>query len=153
MERTLLLVKPDAVQRGLVGKILGRFEDKGLKLVALKVMRIGRELAARHYAPHAAKPFYDGLIRYMTAEPVVAAVVEGPRVIEVCRTLMGATFGWKAAPGTIRGDFSGSNAFNLVHGSDSPESAQQEIALVFAPEELVAYARVTDAWLIADDDR
>jgi nucleoside-diphosphate kinase len=153
MERTLLLIKPDGVQRGLAGRILARFEDKGLKLVGLKVMRITEELAAKHYAPHVGKPFYEGLVRYMTSAPVVAAVLEGPRVIEVTRALMGATFGWKAEPGTIRGDFSSSTGYNLVHGSDSPESAEREIGLFFAPSELAEYERTLDAWLVSDDDR
>ena len=153
MERTLLLVKPDGVQRGLAGRILARFEDKGLKLVGLKVMRITPELAAEHYAPHVGKPFYAGLVRYMTSAPVVAAVLEGPRVIEVTRKLMGATFGWKAEPGTIRGDFSCSTGYNLVHGSDSAESAEREIGLFFADGELAEYERTLDAWLVSDDDR
>lgn len=152
MERTLLLVKPDGVQRGLVGRILTRFEEKGLKLVALKVMQITEELAARHYAPHVGKPFYKGLVQYMTSSPVVAAVVEGPRVIEVSRRLMGATFGWKAEPGTIRGDFGSSTAFNLIHGSDSPESAAKEIALFFGKGEVAEYSRSLDAWFISEDD-
>jgi len=153
MQRTLLLVKPDGVQRGLVGRILGRFEDKGLKLVGLKVMQITPDLAARHYAPHVGKPFYEGLVTYMTSSPVVAAVLEGPRVIDTMRTLMGATFGWKAEPGTIRGDFSNSTAFNLVHGSDSPESAEKEIGLFFSPGELAEYGRSLDEWLISSDDQ
>jgi len=153
MERTLLLVKPDGLQRGLAGRILSRFEEKGLKLAALKVMRITPELAARHYAPHKGKPFYDGLVAYMTSAPVVAAVIEGPRAIEVTRKLMGATFGWKAEPGTIRGDFGASTAFNLVHGSDSPESAKHEIALFFEAEEICEYPRTLDRWLVSDDDR
>jgi len=153
MERTLLLVKPDGVQRGLVGRILSRFEDKGLKLAGLKIMRITPELAAEHYAPHVDKPFYAGLVAYMTSEPVIAAVIEGPRVIEVTRKLLGATFGWKAEPGTIRGDFSASTAYNLVHGSDSPESAEREIGLFFDANELVEYPRSLDAWLISKDDQ
>jgi len=152
MERTLLLVKPDGVQRGLVGRILGRFEDKGLKLVGLKVMRITPDLAARHYAPHVSKPFYQGLVAYMTSAPVVAAVLEGPRAIETTRKLMGATFGWKAEAGTIRGDFSNSTSYNLVHGSDSPESAEKEIGLFFQPGELAEYERSLDRWLISEDD-
>ena len=153
MQRTLLLVKPDGVQRGLVGRILSRFEDKGLKLAGLKIMRITPELAEKHYAPHVDKPFYPGLVAYMTSEPVIAAVIEGPRSIEVTRKLLGATFGWKAEPGTIRGDFSASTAFNLVHGSDSPESAEREIGLFFAAEELVEYPRSLDAWLVSEDDQ
>lgn len=153
MERTLLLLKPDCVQRGLVGRILQRFEEKGLKLAALKVMTISQELAARHYAPHKEKPFYPGLIQYMTSGPVVAAVVEGARAIEVSRAMMGATFGWKAAPGTIRGDFGCSSGFNLIHGSDSAEAAAKEIALFFRPEEVVAYPRAIERWIFSEDDR
>lgn len=153
MERTLLLLKPDALQRGLAGRILARFEEKGIKLAGLKVMRITEELASRHYAPHKDKPFYPGLVRYMTSSPVIAAVLEAPRVIEVTRQLMGATFGWKAEPGTIRGDFGCSTAYNLVHGSDSPEAAEKEIALFFRPEELCDYERSLDAWLISEDDQ
>jgi nucleoside-diphosphate kinase len=153
MERTLLLVKPDGVQRGLTGRILARFEDKGLRIAALKVLRITQEMAARHYAPHREKPFYAGLVEYMTSSPVVAAVLEGPRAIEVARAVMGHTFGWKAAPGTIRGDYSSSTAFNLVHGSDSPESARKEIELFFRPDEIADYPRALDPWLVAPDDR
>jgi nucleoside-diphosphate kinase len=152
MERTLLLVKPDGVQRGLVGRILSRFEEKGLKLLALKVMRITPDLAARHYAAHVQKPFYKGLVAYMTSSPVVAAVLEGPRAVETTRKLMGATFGWKAEPGTIRGDFSNSTSYNLVHGSDSAESAAKEIALFFAPGEIAALDRTLDRWLVSEDD-
>jgi len=153
MERTLLLVKPDGIQRGLVGRILSRFEEKGLKLAALKVMRITPDLAARHYAAHTQKPFYAGLVAYMTSAPIVAAVVEGPRAIDVSRRLMGKTFGWEAEPGTIRGDFGSSTSFNLVHGSDSPEAAAKEIALFFDDAELCEYERSLDGWLISEDDR
>lgn len=153
MERTLLLLKPDALQRGLAGRILGRFEDKGVKLVGLKVMRITEELAAKHYAPHVEKPFYPGLVKYMTSAPIIAAVLEAPRAIEVSRKLMGATFGWKAEPGTIRGDFGSSTAYNLVHGSDSPEAAQKEISLFFSADELCEYERSLDGWLISEDDQ
>ena len=153
MERTLLLLKPDALQRGLAGRILARFEEKGIKIAGLKVMRITGELAARHYAPHKEKPFYPGLVEYMTSAPVVAAVLEAPRVIDVTRKLMGATFAWKAEPGTIRGDFGNSTSFNLVHGSDSPEAAQKEIALFFRDDELCEYDRSLDGWLISEDDQ
>jgi len=153
MERTLLLLKPDALQRGLAGRILARFEEKGIKIAGLKVMRITEELAARHYAPHKEKPFYPGLVEYMTSAPVVAAVLEAPRVIDVTRKLMGATFAWKAEPGTIRGDFGNSTSFNLVHGSDSPEAAQKEIALFFRDDELCEYDRSLDGWLISEDDQ
>jgi len=153
MERTLLLLKPDALQRGLAGRILSRFEDKGIKIVGLKVMRITEELAAKHYAPHVGKPFYAGLVSYMTSAPVVAVALEAPRVIDTARKLMGATFGWKAEPGTIRGDFGNSTAFNLVHGSDSPEAAERELSLFFGDGELCEYDRSLDGWLISGDDQ
>jgi nucleoside-diphosphate kinase len=137
MERTLILIKPDAVHRRLVGRILARFEQKGLQIVALKLIRISEELARRHYAPHEGKPFYEPLIRFITGGPTVALVVEGKRAIEVVRRMMGATFGPDAEPGTLRGDLAMSNRFNLVHGSDSPESAEAEIALFFEPSDFV----------------
>ncbi|MBM4040973.1 MAG: nucleoside-diphosphate kinase [Planctomycetes bacterium] len=139
MERTLVLIKPDAVQRRLVGRIVGRFEAKGLQLVALKMMKISEELARRHYAPHEGKPFYEPLIRFVTGGPTVALILEGKRAVEVVRRMMGPTFGPDALPGTIRGDFAVSNRFNLVHGSDSPESAEKEIALFFDEAELVEW--------------
>jgi nucleoside-diphosphate kinase len=137
MERTLVLIKPDAVQRRLVGRILARFEQKGLQIVALKMMAISEELARRHYAAHEGKPFYEPLIRFVTSGPTVALLLEGKRAIEVVRRMMGATFGPDAEPGTLRGDFAVSNRYNLVHGSDSPEAAAAETALFFAPAELV----------------
>jgi nucleoside-diphosphate kinase len=146
VERTLIILKPDAVQRGLCGPIIARFEAKGLKLVAMKLMKIPRELAERHYAPHTGKPFYPGLINYITAGPVVVLVAEGVNAIAVARKLMGATFGFNAEPGTIRGDFGLSKTYNLIHGSDSPETAAAEIALYFRPEELLAYERAGDRW-------
>ena len=152
MERTLLLIKPDGIQRGLAGRILSRFEEKGLKIAGLKVMQMDAELAAKHYAPHVEKPFYAGLVKYMTSAPIIAAVIEGPRAIDTMRKLMGATFGWKAEPGTIRGDFSNSTAYNLVHGSDSPEAAAFEIALYFDDSEIIEYERSLDSWLISEDD-
>lgn len=147
MERTLIILKPDAVQRGLVGTLLSRFETKGLKIIGIKLMRIGRELAERHYAPHKGKPFFPGLIQYITAGPVVVFVAEGLNAIAVARKMMGATFGFNAEPGTIRGDFAVSKTFNLVHGSDSPESAATEIALFFKPDELAAYERSVERWV------
>ncbi|HPD15896.1 MAG TPA: nucleoside-diphosphate kinase [Planctomycetota bacterium] len=137
MERTLVLIKPDAVQRRLVGRIVARFEAKGLQLVALKMMKVSEELARRHYAPHEGKPFYEPLIRFMTGGPTVALILEGKRAVEVVRRMMGPTFGPDAPPGTLRGDFAVSNRFNLVHGSDSPETAEKEIALFFDEAELV----------------
>lgn len=144
-ERTLILFKPDAVQRRLVGRILSRFEDKGLKVVALKLLQISRDLAERHYAPHKGKPFYEPLVRFMTGSPTVALVLEGPYAVDVARKLMGATFGFKAEPGTIRGDFGVSNQYNLVHGSDSKESSDREIALFFQPAEILSYKTADEA--------
>lgn len=146
MERTLIILKPDAVQRGLCGPIIARFEAKGLKLAGMKLMKISRELAERHYAPHKGKPFYPGLINYITAGPVVVFVAEGVNAIAVARKLMGATFGFNAEPGTIRGDLGLSKTFNLIHGSDAPETAAAEIALYFRPEELLSYDRAGDRW-------
>ncbi|MBM4031749.1 MAG: nucleoside-diphosphate kinase [Planctomycetes bacterium] len=139
MERTLVLIKPDAVQRRLVGAVLARFEAKGLQLVAMKLMKISEELARRHYAPHEGKPFHEPLIRFMTGGPTVAAVLEGKNAVKVVRRMMGATFGPDAEPGTLRGDLAVSNRFNLVHGSDSPETAEREIALFFDPAELIEW--------------
>jgi nucleoside-diphosphate kinase len=152
VERTLIILKPDAVQRRLVGRIIQRFEDKGLALVAMKLMRISRELAERHYAPHKGKPFYPPLIDYITSGPVVVMVLEGPRCIDIARALMGKTFGYEAAPGTIRGDFSSARSYNLVHGSDAPESAAAEIALYFRPEELLSYPLASAEWVFPAND-
>lgn len=146
MERTLILLKPDAVQRGLTGQILGRFEQKGLKIVAMKLMKITPELAARHYEAHKERKFYPGLVKFMTSSPVVALALEGIDAVKICRTLMGATFGADAAPGTIRGDFGVSRSYNLVHGSDSPEAAARELALFF-PEGIVAYDYAAFGWV------
>ena len=147
MERTLIILKPDAVQRRLVGRIIERLEAKGFAIVGMKFMRISRELAERHYAPHKGKPFYPGLIDYITSGPVVVMVMQGRRCIDIARTLMGATFGYEAAPGTIRGDFGASRTFNLVHGSDSPETAATEIALYFADDEMLDYSPTDDDWI------
>lgn len=150
MERTLILLKPDAVQRSLVGEIVQRFERKGLKIVGLKLMKISSSLAAKHYAAHQGKRFYDGLVKFMTSNPVVAIALEGHEAVAVCRKLMGATFGYNAEAGTIRGDFGISNGFNLVHGSDSPEAAARELELFFTPAELLAYGRIDDPWNAAE---
>jgi nucleoside-diphosphate kinase len=152
MERTLIILKPDAVQRRLTGRIIQRFEEKGLAIAAMKMMHISRELAERHYAPHKGKPFYPGLIDYITSGPVVVMVLAGNRCIEIARTLMGKTFGYEAAPGTIRGDFGASRSFNLVHGSDAPESAKTEIALYFQPHELLEYSPVDAGWVYPRND-
>ncbi len=147
MENTLVLIKPDGVQRRLIGTILARFEAKGLQIAALKMIRIPKELAERHYAPHKGKPFYPGLISYICSSPVIGVVLRGRNAIAVTRGMMGATFGSKALPGTIRGDFAISDGLNLVHGSDSPEAAAQEIALYFRPEEIHAQAPADQAWV------
>lgn len=150
MERTLIILKPDAVQRRLIGRIVQRFEDKGLILSAMKLMRISRDLAERHYAPHKGKPFYPGLIDYITRGPVVVMVLQGSRCIEIARTLMGKTFGYEAAPGTIRGDFGISNQYNLIHGSDGPDAARRELELYFRADELLAYPLCDDGWMAAE---
>lgn len=147
MERTLIIFKPDAVQRGLCGQILARFEAKGLQIVGLKLMKIPTQLAETHYAPHKGKPFYEGLVKFMTSSPVVVLAIQGKGAIAVCRKLMGATFGANADAGTIRGDFGVSNAFNLIHGSDSPESAQRELGLFFKPDELIDWTPTIQAWV------
>ena len=147
METTLIILKPDAVQRGLTGRIISRFEDKGLQVVGVKLMRISGDLAARLYEPHQGKPFYEGLIKFMTSSPVLVVAVSGLDAIEICRKLMGATFGSKAEPGTIRGDFGVSNSFNLIHGSDGPETARRELNLFFEPDELLEYDRAIDGWV------
>ncbi len=147
MERTLVIVKPDGVQRGLVGEIIGRFEVRGLKLVGMKLIQIGRPLAERHYAVHQGKPFYQGLIDYITSAPVVVMVLEGPQAIEAVRRTMGSTRPLEAQPGTIRADLALQVGRNLVHGSDSPETAKCEIDLFFTPDELVSWTRDTDRWI------
>ena len=147
MERTLVLAKPDAVQRGLVGEIIGRFEKRGLRLLAIKMLNIDNDLARRHYAVHEGKPFFDSLITYITSGPVVAMVIAGDRAIDTVRAVMGATDPFKAAPGTIRADFAIEMDRNLVHGSDSPENAQKEICLFFENSELCRYRRADDSWV------
>ena len=147
MERTLIILKPDAVQRGLCGRILARFEDKGLQIVGAKFMRISQELAQTHYAPHKGKPFYDGLVKFMTSSPVLVLALAGKDAIVITRKMMGATFGSKADPGTIRGDFGVSNSFNLIHGSDSAESAQRELNLFFKPDELLDWTPAIQGWV------
>jgi nucleoside-diphosphate kinase len=147
METTLIILKPDAVQRGLMGRIIARFEDKGLQVVGCKMMRITPELAARHYEAHRDKPFYAGLVRFMTSSPVLVLAVRGLGAIGIARKMMGATFGSKAEPGTIRGDFGVSNSFNLIHGSDSPEAAAKELALFFERGELLEYEVAGQRWV------
>ena len=152
MERTLILFKPDCVQRRLVGRILSRFEDKGLNVVAMKLMQITPELAKKHYAEHVQKGWYPTLEAFITGGPVVAAVLEGLEVIRVVREMLGVTSGLKAAAGTIRGDFSSSRQMNLVHASDGPEASAREIALYFAPNEIVANELTITPWLRAGDE-
>ncbi len=147
LPRTLIILKPDAVQRGLCGDILARFERKGLQIVGLKFMTISQALAATHYEAHKERPFYAGLVRFMTSSPVVVIALAGKDAVVLARNLMGATFGCKAAPGTIRGDFGASNAYNLVHGSDSPEAAEKEIGLFFKPDELVDWTPAVQPWV------
>jgi len=147
MQRTLVILKPDCVQRRLAGEVLRRFEARGLRLVALKLIRVGTALGEEHYGEHKGKPFFGGLIEFITGGPVVVGVLAGNEAIAVVRAMLGATNGTAAAPGTIRGDFSISKQNNLVHGSDSPESAAREIALWFRPEELIDYEIAGDQWV------
>jgi nucleoside-diphosphate kinase len=147
MERTLIIVKPEGVQRGIVGNVITRFEQRGLKLVGLKLMQITPELAERHYGVHKGKPFFNGLVKHITSSPVVVGVIEGPKAISVVRTSMGATNAAEAIPGTIRGDYALEIGFNIIHGSDGPETAAQEINLFFQPEELVEYKLATEQWV------
>jgi nucleoside-diphosphate kinase len=152
MEQTLIIIKPDAVQRHLVGAITARFEQKGLQLVAAKLMRIPLSLAQQHYAVHKGKPFFDGVTKYLSSSPSMVMVWQGQSVIGMARKLMGKTFGSEAEPATIRGDFGCSRGYNLVHGSDSPESAAYEIGLYFKPEEIVNYDFSDANWLYGSND-
>ncbi len=149
MERTLILFKPDALQRQLVGEILARFETKGLKIIGMKMLRLSRELAEGMYGVHKGKDFYQPLVEFVTAGPVIVLVLEGLDVVAVTRKLIGPTFGPEAPPGSIRGDFGSSRRYNLLHGSDSPESARREIELLFGPEELIDYERTISSWIYA----
>lgn len=151
-ERTLIIIKPDAVQRQLMGRIISRFEDKGLKIVAAKFMQIPLELAKKHYAVHEGKPFFEGVVNYLASSPVLVMVLEAEGVINMSRKLMGKTFGNEAEPGTIRGDFGACRGYNLVHGSDAPETAEYEINLYFNPEEIVDYKLAADDWLYGSND-
>ena len=147
MERSLVLIKPDAVQRGLMGQIISRFENRGLRMIAAKFLLVPAELAKAHYAVHEGKPFYDSLITFITSSPVMAMVWEGPDAIAAIRQTVGKTRGTEAAPGTIRHDFAIQAQFNLVHASDSVENGQAEVALWFKPEELVSWKRITEDWM------
>ena len=151
MEQTLLILKPDTVQRGLIGEVISRIEQRGLRISGMKMMEITPALAAQHYAEHQGKSFYDPLIAFITSAPVVVMVVSGPQAIAIMRAMMGKTDAREAAPGTIRGDYGLSNRHNLIHGSDSPESAQREIALFFKPEELYDYKRAVEPWIAPEE--
>ena len=153
MERTLILLKPDCVQRRLMGRVIARFEDKGLNIIAMKMMRVTPDLAKKHYAEHVKKDWYPALEGFITGGPIVAAVVEGLEAIRVVREMLGATSGLKAAPGTIRGDFSSSRQMNLVHGSDGPDAAKREIALYFRDDEICANEPTITPWLRASDEK
>ncbi len=147
MERTLIILKPDAVQRGMIGEIIGRLERRGLKVVAMKMTRVSPALAQEHYAEHEGKPFYPGLIAYITASPVVAFVLEGNNATATSRSTIGATNPANAAPGTIRADLAVETGRNLIHGSADPAAATREVTLWFQPEELHAWERATDRWI------
>jgi nucleoside-diphosphate kinase len=147
MERSLIILKPDAVQRGLIGAILARLEQRGLKFAGLKLIQIDEALARRHYGVHEGKPFFEGLVQYITAGPVVVVAVVGKQAIQIVRNTVGATNPMNAAPGTIRGDFGLEVGRNLIHASDSPENGEAELALFFKPEELLEWQRSTDGWI------
>ena len=147
MDRTFIMIKPDGVQRGLIGSVISRIEAKGLKVIALKMIRVPSELALVHYAEHEGKPFYESLIRYITSGPVIAMVVTGEDVVNVVRTIVGITDPKKAAPGTIRGDFGMQVSMNIIHASDSNESAQREIGLFFRETEILTYSKIDEMWL------
>ena len=153
LERTFVLLKPDAVARKLTGEILGRFERKGLKTIAMKLLKVTPELSKRHYAEHVSKSFYPMLEEFITSGPVVALVLEGPGAIGVVRAMLGPTNGRDAAPGTIRGDFGLSRQMNMVHGSDGPEAAAREIPIYFKPVELVSHSTPLDPWTCASDEK
>lgn len=148
MERTFVMIKPDGVQRGLIGEIIARFERRGLKIVAMKMVHVDEAFAHKHYAVHEGKPFFEGLIRYITSAPVVAMVVEGPDAIRIVRDMVGATDPRKAAPGTIRGDYGLEIGRNLIHASDAPETAEFEVGLWFTDEEIVPWQRDVDRWIL-----
>ncbi len=151
-ERTLVLIKPDGVQRLLVGRILDRYEQRGLKIVGMKLLHVERDLAERHYSVHREKPFFEGLVEFIVSAPLVAVALEGLNAIAVCRAINGATRPHEAAPGTIRGDLALDTGHNLVHGSDSPENGAAELALWFKPEEMFDYQRDLDRWVAGPSD-
>ena len=147
MERTLLIIKPDAIQRRLAGRIVGRFEEKGFQIMGVKMAQMAEEVVREHYVAHKGKPFYEPLVRYMSGHPVIVLVVRAKGAVAVARRMIGATFGCDAEPGSVRGDFAVSNRFNLVHASDSPEAAEREIALFFTPEEIFDIPDVQEPWI------
>ena len=153
MERTFCMIKPDGVQRRLIGRIVNRIEEKGLRLDGMKLIRVSDKQAAELYSVHKGKPFYETLMKFVTASPVVVMAIEGHQAVPVVRKLLGATFGFNAEPGTIRGDFGGSKGFNLVHGSDSPESVERELPIFFEKSELVAYEHVDQVWVYEEPER
>lgn len=152
MERSLVLLKPDCIHRRLIGEVIARFERKGLNIIALKMIQVSADMSKEHYAEHVQKPFYPALEKFITASPIVAMVVEGLEVIRVIRDMLGVTSGLKAAPGTIRGDYSSSRQMNLVHASDGAEAAVREISLYFKPEEIQPYTPTLTPWFKADDE-
>jgi nucleoside-diphosphate kinase len=153
MERTFSMIKPDGVQRRLIGRIVQRFEDKGLRLAGMKLLQVSGKQAEELYGIHKGRPFYDSLLKFVTASPVVVMAVEGNQAVAAVRKLLGATFGFNAEPGSIRGDYGSSKGFNLIHGSDSPESAAREIPIFFRPDELVTYEHVDNVWVLEEPER
>ena len=153
MEKTFCMIKPDGVQRRLIGRIISRFEQKGLRLAGLKLIQMSQAQAENLYSVHKGRPFYDTLMKFVTASPVVVMVLDGNRAINVVRKLLGATFGFDAEPGTIRGDFGGSKGFNLIHGSDSPESAAREIPIFYSDSERVTYEHADIRWVYEEPER
>lgn len=151
VQRTLIIIKPDGVQRHLIGEVISRFEKKGLKMVAARFMKVSEQLARRHYGVHEGKPFFESVVKYISSSPVMVMVWQGEGVIDMARKLMGSTFGYDAQPGTIRGDFGCSRGYNLIHGSDAPETAEFEIGLYFKPEEIVDYDFADTLWLQGHD--
>ncbi len=151
-QRTLIIIKPDGVQRHLAGEITRRLEQKGFKLVAARFMQITEDLARRHYAVHKDKPFFEGVVKYLSSAPSLVMVWQADGIIDMARKMLGATFGFEAEPGTIRGDFSCSRGYNLIHGSDSAESARQEIDLFFSPSEIIDYELADSQWLYGRND-
>jgi nucleoside-diphosphate kinase len=152
MQTTLIILKPDAVQRGLMGRMISRFEDKGLQIAGAKLIQIDENLASKHYAEHEGKPFYPGLVKFITSCPVMVMAVRGTNAVATARQMMGKTTGYEADTGSIRGDFSNSKSFNLVHGSDSDESAARELALYFDDSEIHDYQRAIDPWITGLND-